>query len=65
MFVKDMSILEPDVRKKTKNKKTKKKKIKKCKTKKEKGYVEPYYGILSKCILNIVPQNKNIETLKI
>ena len=48
--------------KKNKKKKTKKKKIKK-KTKKEKGCVEPYYGILSKCILNIVPQNKNIETL--
>jgi len=44
--VKDMSILEPDVRKKKqKRKKTKKKKIKKRKTIKEKGCVEPYYGI--------------------
>tara|TARA_B110000908_G_C10176276_1_gene413386 strand:+ start:467 stop:1030 length:564 start_codon:yes stop_codon:yes gene_type:complete len=51
-------------KKKTK-KKIKKKKFKKCKTKKENGCVEPYYGIKSKCILSIVPQNKNIETLKI
>ena len=49
--------------KKTKKKKIKSKRI--CKTKKEKGCIEPYYGIKSKCILNIVPQNKNIETLKI
>ena len=49
----------------TKTKKKKKIYKKKCKTKKEKGCIEPYYGIKSKCILNIVPQNKNIETLRI
>jgi len=49
----------------TKKKKTKNKRIKKCKTKKEKGCVEPNYGIKSNWILNIDPQNKNIEKLKI
>ena len=51
---------------KSKKKKKKKKKKKICKTKKDKkGCVEPYYGIKSKCVLNIVPNEKNIDTLKI
>ena len=51
---------------KSKSKKKMKKKKKICKTKKDKkGCIEPYYGIKSKCILNIVPNEKNIDTLKI
>jgi hypothetical protein len=33
--------------------------------KKEKGCTEPLYGKKSKCVLNIVPQDEKIETLKI
>ena len=52
--------------KKNKLKKTKKKKRKKiCKTRKESGCVEPYYGIKSKCILNIVPNEKKVDTINI
>jgi len=47
------------------NKTKKKTKKKICKTKKESGCIEPYYGIKSKCILNIVPNNTKSETLKI
>lgn len=47
------------------NKTKKKKKKKQCKTKHNRGCVEPYYGIKSKCVLNIVPHNKNVKTLKI
>ena len=36
-----------------------------CKTKKESGCIEPYYGIKSKCILNIVPKEKKIDTINI
>ena len=33
--------------------------------KKEKGCTEPLYGKKSKCVLNIVPQDENVATLKI
>ena len=38
------------------------KKIKKTRKKKEKGCVEPYYGIKSKCVLTIVPHNNRKKT---
>lgn len=36
-----------------------------AKEKKEMGCVEPIYGVKSKCVIHIVPQNKKCETLEV
>ena len=44
--------------------KTVKKQIKEDSKKSEKGCTEPLYGKKSKCVIKIVPQNKNTETFQ-
>ena len=55
--------LRKSIRKKSKKKKTKKRKSKKII--KEKVFYEPFYGKKSRCIIRIIPKDRNEETLTV
>ena len=55
--------IRKSIRKKSKKKKTKKRKSKKII--KEKGCTEPFYGKKSRCIIRIIPKDRNEETLTV